>query len=225
MPIDCKRIGLFGKSKSGKSTMMNRLMRKHRRVILFDAIEERTESAKEEGFTRVTCINELQLLVNQNYEAGFRYWFMPHYEQDLIQALSDLSTFMLDIQTQYADEYGTENRPTLLLAVDEMADCFPNHIMKKGQDTFSVMCRSGRHKGIHLIGATQRPAEVSTKFRGQLEKRFFFSLQEGADLDAIEKIGGAKDGRKLSGAVRSLKPLEYIRMENGHYKSGKLTFP
>ncbi len=221
--IDCARYGLFGKSKSGKSTMMNRLIRNHKRVILFDAIDERSADARKEGLTEVTCIDELQDLVNDNYETGFRYWYHPHYEVDLVQALSDLSLFMLDIQTQFADQYGTKGRPSLMLAVDEMADCFPNHTMKKGQDSFSSMCRMGRHKGIHLIGATQRPAEVSTKFRGQLEKRFIFSLQEGVDLEAIERMGGT-DGKQLAEAVRLLKPLEYIRMENGIYTKGMLRF-
>lgn len=221
--INYQRIGIFGRSKSGKSTLMDRMLRGHKRVILFDAIDERAATARKEGFTEVTCLNELQDRVNDTYSTGFRYWFHPSYDCDLIGALSDLSLFMLDIQTQYAERNGTSSRPGLMLAVDEMADCFPNYSMKKGQGQFENMCRMGRHKGIHLIGATQRPAEVSTKFRGQLEKRFLFNLTEPADLRAVTDMGGAQ-GKELAEAVRLLKPLDYIRMEGGEYSSGKLSF-
>jgi len=220
---DCKRFGLFGRSKMGKSTYMDRAIRHHNRTIVFDAIEERAENARRERLERVTCINELQDRVNQNYASGFRYWFQPDAMDDLVQSLSDLSLFMLDIQTQYADMHGVKKRPSLLLAVDEMADCFPNHTQPKGKDAFSSMGRMGRHKGIHLFGAAQRPAEVSTKFRGQLEAMVFFNLKIPADLEAVEKIGG-RDGKALAEEVRLLKPLEYIRMENGEYTFGKLTF-
>lgn len=221
--LDPCRIGIFGRSKSGKSTLMNRLMRSHRRTILFDHVAERAGTAAQEGFTEVQNLDDLQELVDAGYGQGFRLWFRPNFRLDLVQALSDLSDFMMDIQEQFADRHSVAARPSLMLAVDEMANCFPNHALKKDQDMFSVMCREGRHKGIHLIGATQRPAEVSTKFRGQLEKRFIFNLTDAADLEAIEKMGG-RDGRDLAEAVRLLHPLEYIRMENGSYTSGKLVF-
>ncbi|WP_417456165.1 hypothetical protein [Kordiimonas sp.] len=217
------RAGLFGRSKSGKSTLMDRMIRNHNRAIVFDAIDERAANAAREGLVEVTHIGELQERVRDSYLDGFRFWFHPHYEVDLVQSLSDLSKFMLDIQTQFGDHYGTDKRPSLLLAVDEMADCYPNHTMKKGQDAFSNMCRMGRHKGIHLIGASQRPAEVSTKFRGQLERRFLFNLTEPADLRAITEMGGTQ-GADLAEAVRCLKPLEYIDCHVGEYRHGRLTF-
>ncbi len=221
--IDFQRIGIFGRSKSGKSTLMDRLVRNRKRLIVFDEIDERAHTAANEGLVRINCLNELQDRVDRDYATGFRFWFQPRHS-DLVQALSDLSTYLIDIQTQFGDRYGIERRPSITLTPDEMADCYPNQIMKKGQDGFSRMCRMGRHKGIHLIGATQRPAEVSTKFRGQLEKRFFFSLQETVDLEAVAKMGGAH-GSELAEKVRLLPKLDYIRMENGRFTPGRITFP
>lgn len=220
---NCQRIGIFGRSKSGKSTLMDRLVSKRLRLIMFDHIDEREASAQAYGLVKVDNLYELQERVDKHYLDGFRYWFQPDGD-DLVQCLSDTSKWLLDIQKQFAKQHGASNRPEITLAVDEMANCFPNHTLRKDQDQFSLMCREGRHKGIHLIGATQRPAEVSTKFRGQLEKRFFFSLQDPADLGAVKNMGGV-DGDRLAEIVRMLKKLQYVRMENGEYQYGELTFP
>jgi len=219
-----ERIGIFGRSQSGKSSLMDRILRGHRRVILFDAIDERARNAKAEGFSEVTTISDLQDRIDRDYGSGFRLWFHPSYEADLVQSLSDVSRMLLDCQTQQANREGIDKRPSLVLAVDEMADCFPNHTLTREKDAFSIMSRSGRHKGIHLIGASQRPAEVSTKFRGQLSKRFIFNLTEPRDLQAVAEMGGA-DGKALAEVVRLQKPLEYIRLENGEYGAGKVIFP
>jgi DNA helicase HerA-like ATPase len=219
-----EKMAIVGRSGYGKSSMMNRVMRKHKRVILFDHVDERDTEAKREGFTEVRDFNQLQDLVDRHYKTGFRYWFHPDFRDNLIKHLHNLSDFMLDIQADYGRTYGVQNRPSLMLAVDEMKNSFPNHALKKDEDMFSYMCSEGRHKGIHLIGATQRPAEVSTKFRGQMEKIIMFNLNLGNDLDAIEAWGGKKDGKQLREAVRLLERLEYIRMENGAYTRGKLTF-
>lgn len=218
------RIGIFGRSQSGKSTIMDRMLRPHKRVILFDALPARAKTTSDEGYQKIEHIGELREAVKANYGTGFRYWFKPENDEDyLILSLSDLSRFMIDFQDQMAERYGLENIPEMMLGVDEMADCYPNHTLNKKLNGFSKMCRSGRHSKIHLIGASQRPAEVSTKFRGQLDRRFLFSLTEPADLRAVEDMGG-RDGKKLAEDVLRLQALEYIRMENGGYMRGKLTF-
>ncbi len=223
MSEDYQRIGLFGRSKSGKSTMMDRILRGKRRAILFDHLDERAENAQREGYTEIRSMDELQDRVDRDYATGFRFWFHPHYKDNLPVHLSNLSDYLLDIQTQEAELRGKENRPGIWFAVDELKRSAPNQIMKKGEDNFSLMCSEGRHKGIHLVGATQRIAEVTTKFRGQLEKRYFFSQGESADLETIKLIGGL-DGKQLAEEVRKLKPLEYVRMENAQYSRGKLVF-
>ena len=218
-----QRIGIFGRSQSGKSSLMDRILRGHRRVVLFDAIDERAPTARAEGFSEITTISELQDRIDRDYASGFRLWFHPSYEADLVLSLSDVSRMLLDCQTQQAERGGTDKRPSIALAVDEMADCFPNQTLTREKDHFSIMCRSGRHKGIHLIGASQRPAEVSTKFRGQLSKRFIFNLTEPRDLQAVNEMGGA-DGKALAEAVRLQQSLEYIRLENGRYATGRINF-
>lgn len=219
------RIGLFGRSQSGKSTIMDRILRGHRRCILFDALPTRAPSAAAQGYTHVTHINDLIAGIQANYWNGFRYWFQPEDEEDhMVLSLSDVSKFLIDYQNQMIKQYGADGTPEVTLAVDEMADCFPNYSLPKKLNGFSRMCRSGRHSRIHLVGATQRPVNVSTNFRGQLEKRFLFNLPEPADLRIVAEMGGFR-GRQLAEAVSRLLPLEYIRMENGQYTKGKLTFP
>jgi DNA helicase HerA-like ATPase len=219
------RIGLFGRSQSGKSTLMDRALRGHKRVVLYDALPARAKTAQAEGFIKIESISDLMEAVRETYRHGFRFWFKPEDDEDyLVLSLSDLSKFLIDHQNQHGERYGWDKVPDMTLAVDEMADCFPNHTLPKHMNGFSKMCRAGRHSSIHLVGATQRPAEVSTKFRGQLEKRFLFNLTEPRDLKAIEEMGGS-DGKRLAEAVRRLPVLEYIRMEGGTYTKGKLTFP
>jgi len=217
------RIGIAGRSQSGKSSFLDRMLRPHKRVVLFDTNDERAPVAKKEGFKRVSSIMELQERIDRKYAKGFKLWYLPEDEPDDIQALHNLSLALWNIQSEEGSARGSQNRPDIVFAVDEMADCFPNHHMKKDQDHFSLMCRRGRHKGIHLIGATQRFAEVSTKFRGQLNKRFLFNLTEPADLDVVRKLGG-EHGKQLVQEVLNLPALHYIKMENNTFTDGKVTF-
>ena len=217
-----EKVGIFGRSQSGKSTLMDRLLRPMQRLILFDSeVDSREVSAKREGLVHIADIDTLQSYIADNYHIGFRIWFEP--TSDYVQSLSDLSDVMIDFQKQYKEQYGRENRPALTLAVDEMADCYPNHTLSKSQSGFDTMCRRGRHNGIHLYGASQRLQEVSTKFRGQLDKRFIFSLQEARDLGVIREMFGA-DGREIAELVRKLPQLEYIKYHNNIYTMGKITF-
>ena len=244
--IDFQKIGIVGRSKMGKSTYMDRAIRAHKRLIVFDTVDERAETATNERLIEVRSMDELQNLIHKNYHRGFRYWFHPERRSDKIKALAELSDCLLETQSNFADDRRlrinqkladgipltpseklpiNEVRPSLMLAVDELATCVPNHSMKKESDDFELLCREGRHKGIHLVGAAQRLAEVSTKFRGQIEKWVFFNLKIAVDLDAVAKMGGLKDGARLADAVGSLLPLEFIRMENREYTKGKITFP
>lgn len=223
MSHNYERTGIAGRSQSGKSSLMDIMLREFPRSVLFDTNDERAEVARKEGFTCVTSIMELQRKIDAGYVDGFKLWYLPEDEPDDIKALHNLSLLLWNIQTQEGEKYGKDKRPDIVLAVDEMADCFPNYSMKKDQNHFELMCRKGRHKGIHLIGATQRFAEVSTKFRGQLSKRYFFNLTEPADLKVIKEIGGSQ-GNQLSLAVQELQTLEYIRMENSTYTNGKIVF-
>ena len=218
------RYGFFGRSQSGKSTMLDRVMRPHKRVVLFDPLPARAKNAAQEGFAKIEHIAELSDAVRSSYESGFRFWFKPENEEEFLQqSLSDVSYFLIDLQDQYAREFGYDKIPELVFAVDEMSDCFPNQLLKKDRNGFSKMCRSGRHSLIHTLGATQRPAEVSTKFRGQLNARFIFNLTEAADLKYIEELGG-RNGKALADTVANLKALEYIRYAGSDFTRGKLTF-
>jgi len=229
MQANPAKICIYGRSGMGKSCLMNRLVRSHRRVILFDHIEERSTEAQKEGFQEVTCLKELQDLIEKNYRKGFRYWYHPNFREGLVKRLSELSDLLLHIQEEYGKtlkEAGKsiKNRPSLMLAVDELKASAPNRALKDDEDMFSFMCSEGRHKGIHLVGATQRPAEITTKFRGQMEDYYIFNLQEPRDYDAIEALGGKKHGKELAEIVRELKPLEYIRMHSNVFTKGKITF-
>lgn len=220
-----EKIALYGESESGKSTMMNRILRPHKRVIVFDPLRSRVNTAGAERLQKIEDINELRDAVRKNYRIGFRYWFKPENDEDfLILSLSDLSKFMTDFQDQHADKYGEKNTADMFLGVDEMADCYPNYSLPKKLNGFSRMCRSGRHSNVHLVGATQRPAEVSTKFRGQIRKRVFFRLSETVDYNAVRAMVG-EGNEQVAEDVRNLQQLEYIRMENGGFTRGRLTFP
>ena len=220
------RIGCIGQSGSGKSTIADRIAWHFPRVILFDVVESRTDAAKEQGYTKIESFNDLRRYVVDHYSKGFRVWFCPDVDDDdLPLMLSDLSFFILDLQSQYIKAFGKPDLPEIMLYVDELADSFPNYGLKKDQQGFAKMCRKGRHNNVTLVGASQRFAEVSTKFRGQLTTRFLFKMTDPADLKMIEELGGAEHGKMLAQEVRKLPPLHYIRMENATFKRGVLTFP
>lgn len=86
---------------------------------------------------------------------------------------------------------------------------------------WSQVCLTGRHKGLKVIGASQRPASIDKDFLGNCTAVRTGRLAYPEDVKATCKAMGVP-----SSAVESLKPLEWVEkdMSTGRMTAGVLTF-
>lgn len=178
---------IFGRSGSGKSTLLKALLRGRRRVVIFDPMGEHDGA-------RADSLSDVLAAIRRGWRSDFRVRYVPGPMASLPDALDGLAALVRDCQRPFID--GAETR-VVTLAVDELAAAFPNR--QAPGSPFGALCSRGRHFGVALIGTSQRPAEVSTTFRGNAGRTFFFSLADHVDVQAASaKLGPAAASRLLS---------------------------
>ena len=217
--IDGYVISIFGQRGAGKSTLMNQIIKPLERVILFDYLETRAENAKKMGFVKICNIDALISKIKLNYGIGFKVWYQPPEEQkDQEKALSKLSYALWDMQKRQLKKTGSV--PMITLAIDEMSLVFPVTKLPDDIRGFNLLLTGGRHYGFNIIGASQRPAQVSTEFRSAAEVKYFLQLSEPRDLDVVGNTAGKETIEK----VKNLKKLEFLRYQMGKISTGKTSF-
>ncbi len=85
---------------------------------------------------------------------------------------------------------------------DELADVTEPNWAPEG---WEMLTRQGRHAGIAIMGASQRPADVDKSFYGNASRVVAFRLNAEGDVDRMAKILGVPGDQ-----VRALQPLEYF---------------
>jgi hypothetical protein len=103
-----------------------------------------------------------------------------------------------------------------------MAECYSNaHAMRRDLGGFKTLLLQGRHFDLPVIGATQFPQDVATRFRNSCGRAFTFALYDAAPRDAVL----AKIGKQHMAALQSLAPFEYLEMRAGRVTRGKVRKP
>ncbi|HEV7283956.1 MAG TPA: hypothetical protein VGN75_03790 [Kaistia sp.] len=205
MRLDPDHIGIWGRTKSGKTTRAALLLRGHARVVAYDPFEQFSRLAT----ARATTLTGVLHAVDAQWRA--RRWcvqYVPPKGVDPQEAMHRLCELLFQVQEGY---YRREHDNQVMFAVDEMADPCPNVIPKKGMDGFRRMCRFGRHYGIGVIGTSQRMADVTTAFRGNTSQDYFFPLRGERDYVAAEGLLG----RQHRDALRALQPHRAIHWVDG----------
>lgn len=196
MMIDATRIFICGGSGSGKSTKAKEMTRTAKRVVAFDPMDE----YEREGFTRFTTIAGLGRHIAKNLN-NFRVCYVPPANGEAA-SLHKLSLMLRDMQAGYKQGH---HKAQLHLLIEEMNMCFGSNI-SQSLDGFAFLCSRGRHYGINLIGISQRPNEVNTRFRGNLEHVFVFRLIDHVDIKSLASALGAEYAAK----IKSLAPHDYF---------------
>lgn len=137
--------------------------------------------------THVASVADLRAAVAKGWRAGFRVSYVAPRGAPWPEALNEVSAAIFDIQARYHD--GSDRRALTFLA-DELAGGYPNQKPPGGLDNFGDLCRRGSHWGVQLVGVSQRPADVSTTFRGATALDFYFAQRDERSVGAAcERLG------------------------------------
>lgn len=205
MNQDAVRIAAFGRSGSGKSSILDAIAAPARRLIVFDYLKGRGALQRQRRLklTHVDTLTQLRGIVAKGYRTGFRIWYQPPVDA-LPAALHELAIFLWRVQ-----QLGGALPVTLY--VDELSDSFPVTALPANQRGFYRLCKAGRHMGVNLLCASQAPAQVNTEFRRNLNACYLFSLNIEADQQAIKALAG----RQVAEFCRTVGPYRYMRLGEG----------
>ena len=202
-----KRWAIYGKPGSGKSYLTRKLAARQDRVIVFDPEEEYGGLP---GFMECTTLQEVYDCLYDCWDGTFRIAYVPPSGQE-IQKLHHLSLMVEAVGEAYKNGHTDQE---LMVVVDELNLSFPLTINTTKYSGFARLCSRGRKRGINIIGTTQRPSEVATRWRGNLDRVSVFALAQQIDVEAAAKSTGDK-----------LKDLLSDCVEYGHvlYAGGEFT--
>lgn len=211
------RIGVWGRSGSGKSSYIKKLIKGRKRLIVFDPLAEYGPELKMKTVehTTRTALDNVRGEMAGNWQ-GFRLAYVPPAGNE-VAALSALCRLLMAAQKPFKD--GAKGAAMMTLVVEEMNMSFPVAGGEQKCPGFAEMCSRGRHYGIEVIGASQRIAEVSTRWRGNNSETIVLAQKGKRDIDAATAEIGVD--RK---AVMALQNLEYLHEKGGTVTPGKLTF-
>ncbi|WP_085908075.1 type IV secretory system conjugative DNA transfer family protein [Kiloniella majae] len=200
---DGKRMVIYGRSGSGKSHYGKKLIQGHDRIVCFDP---EGEYGAERGFVSTSSLSELLEILKDCHEGAFKVAYVPSALREEAE-LHEVASLLERLQEPYLN--GKSDLKVTLL-VDELNLSFPLN-PRPDYSGFARLCSRGRKRGINIIGITQRPAEVSTRFRGNIDRLACFALSVPNDFHVITQTIGPDAER----AVRELPEYGHIFFENG----------
>lgn len=214
---DAGRIGVWGRSGSGKSSYVKRLIKGRKRLVIFDPLAEYSAALRigEVRHTRRDSLDDVLKAMETNWR-GFRVAYVPPAGMEE-KALSALCVTLLEAQQPFKE--GKRGALPMTLVVEEMNMSFPVAGGAQKSPGFADVCSRGRHYGIEVIGVSQRIAEVATRFRNNCTETVVLAQKGDRDFRAA----AAELGVDVA-TVAGLKNLEYLHEKNGEVTRGKITF-
>ena len=189
---------ILGASGSGKSSLMKLelLATRPPRLLIWDPKGEYTRYAPAVPGTR-SAPSSLEDLIRKLAGAGKRGDFALSFRPMLSRkAMRDqFNVFCL----------AAERAGDCFVLVDELADVTEPGWAPEGWERLT---RQGRHAGLTIRGASQRPAEIDKSFLGNASRIAAFRMNAESDVTLLAKILG-KDPRE----VRGLVPLEWYERD------------
>ena len=206
---DATRELVVGRIGSGKTTRALELTGGRPRVVAWDPLGQ---YPREHGFSRADSLVQVLGQLSRRWAKSFKIAYVP--QGDPVAALHGLSVLLWEAQAHYED--GRDPRKLTLIA-EELNLGFPSHALPKGQRGFRKLTLQGRHRGVDIVGVTQRPADIGAAFRGQVSRTYILPLEDEIEIAwALRKIG-----RERNAELRALKPHHYFEYSEGEVKKGK----
>lgn len=211
MKKDAKIVGVWGGRGSGKSTRIKELTAKNDRLIVLDPIGDYAQGG---NFTSYKTLRGLYQGIKRNWNKGFRAVLTVQRGDNPAAVLEQLSDGLFTIQKPY---YTGQDSRKITLVVEEMALCYPEKTLAKGERNFMDLINLGRHSGVEIIGASQRIAEVKKNFVGNAAEHYFFRMGAAVDYEAVARM----TGREHMQTLKTLQTHEYLHFEQGKISKGK----
>jgi len=180
-------VGGFGASGSGKSHLVKRLIKSDRRLIVWDPMDEYAAGARCDRID-----GDLRELIDVvRARNRWRIAFVPDFAALGVQ---------FSLWCRIVRAVGN-----LRAVVEELNEVTrPAH----APADWRWLCSRGRHRGVRIIGVSQRPASVDKDFIGNATELFAFRLPYDPDWKALAVKFG-RDAPKLA----SLPPRKYLHWQ------------
>ena len=212
MAHDASITLLVGRRGGGKSTQLEHRLRGNRRLITFAPILRDFRH----GYVQAHGLAEVGRIMRRNWRSrkGFRIAYRPPDDElSTIKALHGLSMLLRQVQAPYMADLDDRQ---ITLAVDEANLSFPHH-RPRGLDGFKWAILQGRHAGINIFAATQRPTLVHPDLRDNADRWIVFPVGGDQALSTVLQAVG----RHHADAIRALPNHHFIEFADGHARPGK----
>lgn len=199
-------IAAIGATGSGKSAWVKQGLKSKppKRLVIWDPQGEYSEFGR--SFTDLRQLHAAVIAGCGPKAQGFRVVFRPG-----------------DVRATYASRFDWLCRLVyavgdLTFVVEELADLTEP---SRSPDSWSVLCRKGRHKRLRIVAASQRPASVDKDFFSNCSFIHCGRLNYDRDVSVMGNVLGCKPAD-----VAALKNLEWIErdMLTGAVRRGALSF-
>ena len=169
-------IGLFGGSGTGKTHKCIELVKRDRRLIVWDSQEEFAE--------RANCVrveNDLKAIIPMMRKKQWRIAFIPSFDA-------------INVQFGYFCK--------IVRAIGNCR-CVVEELNEVTSASFAPpewkwLTSRGRHRGLKIIGMAQRPASVDKDFIGNATEIYSGRLNYEGDCTALASKFGRKGAAELS---------------------------
>lgn len=210
LPRRFEKCGVFGRSGSGKSSVLAELFNQEPRVILLDPLR----NVEGKGWHRMSGQMEPVRQHIANSKGRFRIAYQPATGVDGTRALVSLVKMLmavLDVNRKLPPARKTH----VVLGIEEMTRTMPLNAHREHQ-VLQELVDQGRHYGIRLVGASQTISRSSIAFRENLD---------AAVILAQMSLTGKKASADLIGVpvqdVAALRNYEYLAYQGGEVTKGK----
>lgn len=211
---DGERIGVWGRSGSGKTTWVRFYLEGRKRVVIFDPQGDYQGKVVIDHDSPDALDRVRQEMARD--PAGFVIVYRPPAGKEA-RALDYLAAMIWRGQASY--RAGQGGAPVTLV-VDEMNLSFPVHGGDANAPNFANICSRGRAAGITVVGVSQGIAEVSTRFRRNCSQVVVF-----AQADHNDRRAAAQALYVTPGEIDDLPKFHYLHRADDQVKRRRLKKP